>query len=84
MAMTLRLDADLEARLRAESEASGRPQQEIIRRALEAALSGGTASTPPVRPGTIPARRPYRAPTMRIVLPDGLTSADLLERDDRL
>lgn len=91
MATNLRLRPEAEEAVRAEARRSGRPQQEIIRAAVDRYL--GLAPVPAavgeldalVTAGTVrPPRTPYRKARRRITLPDGVTSADLLERDDRL
>jgi hypothetical protein len=89
MATNLRLHPEAEEALRAESQRSGRSQQEIVRTALDRYLGlvpGGAASdldelisTGQVRPPRVPYRRPHR----RVSLPPGMTTADLLDRDDR-
>jgi predicted DNA-binding protein len=90
MATNLRLKPDLERALRDEAERTGRSQQEIIRSALDAYLGRVTESdlssdaVARRRARLIPAKRPYRAPRVRIDLPDGVTSLDLLDREDRL
>lgn len=84
MAMNLRLSDELAARLRAESERTGRPQQEVIRRALEAQLDAPDAQRDRWRAGARPPKRPYAAPGRRFTLSGGVTALELLERDDRL
>jgi hypothetical protein len=84
MATNLRLSDELAEELRAEAERTGRSQQEVIRRALEAAFAAGSAPAGSWRAGARPPRRPYSAPPRRFPLSDGLGSLDLLERDDRL
>ncbi|MGH3978569.1 MAG: ribbon-helix-helix protein, CopG family [Pseudonocardiaceae bacterium] len=91
MATNLRLRPDAEDALRAESERSGRSQQEIIREAVDRYLN---QTVPPpgfagrdalVQSGAVlPARTPYRKVTPTDTLPEGTTSLDLLDRDDRL
>jgi hypothetical protein len=87
--MNLRLPAETEAALRDESTRTGRSQQEIVRVAvmryldhqvdprrsdLQSLIDAGLL---------IPARTPLRHPTHRLTLPDGVTSLDLLDREDR-
>lgn len=84
MATNLRLSDELAAKLRAESGRTGQSQQEVIRRALEAALSTGTSESRPWRAGARAPRRGYAAPAQRVRLSGGVDSAELLERDDRL
>ncbi len=89
MATNLRLLPDAEAALRAEAERSGRSQQEILRAALDRYLdrSGGDLSSgdPLLRSGTLlPPRTRYRKVKPTRTLPDGITTLDLLDRDERL
>ena len=89
MATNLRLRPETETALREEAERSGRSQQELIREALDRYLGIG------VRPGAqsmdeliangtvIRPRVPYRRPHRLLQLPDGVTSLDLLDREDR-
>ncbi|MEP6478214.1 MAG: ribbon-helix-helix protein, CopG family [Rhodoglobus sp.] len=89
MATNLRLRPAMEAALREESERTGCSQQEIIRQALEQFLG---ESKPPAARGSIadllargvlkPAT-PYRRPHRLLKLPEGVTSLDLLDREDR-
>jgi hypothetical protein len=93
VAVNLRLRPDAEAALRAESERTGLSQQALLREAVDRFL--GLTAVEPVAPrspgeslvasGTgLPARSPYREPTQLVPLPDGTTSSDLLDRDDRV
>ena len=90
--MNLRLDPELEVTLRAASERDGQSQQEIIRRALGAYLAVAVPTPTSDDPyaeliaaGIIkPPRRPYATPRFRLTLPEGVSTADLLDRDDRL
>jgi hypothetical protein len=89
MATNLRLRPETESALREESARTGRSQQDLIREALNRYLGLG------VKPGSrsidelvatgvlIPPRIPYRRPHRLIKLPDGVTSLDLLDREDR-
>ena len=89
MATNLRLRAETENALRAEAERTGRSQQELIREALDRYL--GVRVTPGSRSmdrliasgAVIPPEVPYRRPHRLITLPDGITSLDLLDREDR-
>lgn len=90
MATNLRLRPATEKALRDEAERTGRSQQDLIREALDRFL--GLAESTPVRTSVddliargivIPARVPYRRPHRLIELPDGMTSLDLLDREDR-
>ncbi|MGH9045238.1 MAG: hypothetical protein ACRDVP_10485 [Acidimicrobiales bacterium] len=91
MAMNLRLSAEAEQALRREAERTGRSQQEVIREALGRHLGlvtgesgrselGALVSTGNVRPPRVPSRKIVK----RLKLPQGVTSADLLERGDRV
>ncbi|WP_250285730.1 hypothetical protein [Frankia sp. CiP1_Cm_nod2] len=91
--MNLRLRPEAEAALRAEADRSGRSQQEILREAVDRHLrtlaAGGPASLgtrePLLTAGIVlPPRTPYRRVTPTLTLPEGTTSLDLLDRDDRL
>lgn len=82
MATNLRLSDELTARLRDEAERTGRSQQEVIRRALEAVFAGA-ATGGRWRAGATPPKHEYRAPARRLKL-TGADTLDLLERDDRL
>lgn len=89
MATNLRLRPDAEAALCAEAERSGRSQQEILREALDRYLhltGGGPSSGDALlRSGTLlPPRTRYRRVTPTRTLPTGITSLDLLDRDERL
>lgn len=90
MAMNLRLTPEVTAALQAESERTGKSQQEIIRDAVarhlhligrEAPLSDRDAAR---ASGAVrPARVPYRKVTPSLRLPAGMNSLDLLDREDR-
>jgi hypothetical protein len=90
MAMNLRLAPAAEAALREESERTGRSQQEIIRGSIDAHLaieaSLKVAGSPSALPSARlkPARTPFRETEQWIRLPDGVTSLQLLDRDDRI
>ena len=97
MATNLRLRPETERALRAEAERSGRSQQEVIRAAVDTYLgltpvgdredeSGDVSELGMlVAAGSIrPPRSPYRRPSRRLTLPPGLTTADLMDREDRL
>jgi Ribbon-helix-helix protein, copG family len=91
MATNLRLRAEAERALRDEAERTGRSQQELIREAVDRYLGLSAA-----RPATsdrdavvssglaLPARRAYAELEELVRLPDGLTTTDLLDRDDRV
>lgn len=92
MAMNLRLPPDTAEALRERAAETGRSQQELIREAVDAYLGLGTEVVP--FRGSIDdlvarglARRPevpYREARKMIVLPDGVNSLDLLQREDRI
>lgn len=91
MATNLRLRPDAEEAVRAEAQRSGRSQQEIIRAAVDRYLGVTPDATPAgdldalVASGAVrPPRTPYRKPVRRLTLPSGLTSADLLDRTERV
>jgi Ribbon-helix-helix protein, copG family len=90
MATNLRVRREVAEALRVAALKSGRSQQEIIREAIDRYLGLSPASKPDsdlgalVGAGTVrPPRTPYRKPEMRLRLPAGVTSTDLLDRDDR-
>jgi hypothetical protein len=89
MATNLRLRPATEEALRAAAERTGRSQQDLIREAIDQYLDLGLI---PQRSSlaelyesglVIPARTPYRRAENPITLPDGLKTADLLDREDR-
>lgn len=85
MAVNLRLRDDAAAALRAESERTGKSQQEILRQAVDEHLGLGDAKLPTPYPDwVIPPERPYRSVTPTLRLPKGMTTADLLDREDRV
>jgi hypothetical protein len=91
MATNLRLRHDAEEAVRLRAQRSGRSQQEIIREALDRYLGLAPADAPRnqleelIAAGAVrPPRTAYRKATKRIVLPGGVTSAQLLEREDRI
>jgi len=85
MAMNLRLREDAAAALRAESEYTGLSQQEILRLAVDEHLGLAGAVRTPVYPDWVtPPERPHRAVTPALRLPEGVSTADLLDRDDRV
>lgn len=85
MAMNLRLRPEVAEALRAEAERTGLSQQEILRQAVDAHLGLADSPRPTTYPDwVIPPERPYRTvkPTLR--LPEGTTTIDLLDREDRI
>ncbi len=85
MAMNLRLRDDAAAALRAESERTGRSQQEILRLAVDEHLGLVDSARPTPYPDWVtPPERPYRSVKPILRLPEGMTTADLLDREDRI
>ncbi|MGO3232511.1 MAG: ribbon-helix-helix protein, CopG family [Microbacterium sp.] len=85
MAMNLRLRPEAAEALRAEAERTGLSQQEILRQAVDARL--GLADSPrptPYPDWVIPPERPYRTVKPILRLPEDTTTADLLDREDRI
>lgn len=96
MATNLRLRPEIAEALRAEASRSGRPQQQIIREALERYLAPlerdrsdvsrpSAESVDETLGGLIrPARRPFGTTTVPpLTLRPGETTADLIDRGDR-
>lgn len=91
MATNLRLRPDAEEAVRREAHRTGSSQQDVIRDAVDAHLGltaargAGDETSALVAAGAVRApRRRYRRLEERLVLPAGTTSADLLDRSDRL
>ncbi|HET8930056.1 MAG TPA: CopG family transcriptional regulator [Acidimicrobiales bacterium] len=91
MAMNLRLGSEAEDALRREAQRTGRSQQEVVREAVNRHLGlvGGERPRSElgvlIATGTVrPPRTPYRKVTERLRLPPGTTTADLLDRGDRI
>lgn len=85
MATNLRLRPESEAALKAESERTGLSQQAIMRLAIDEHL--GLTARPQARllpDWVIPAADAYRRIEPSLVLPEGVTTLDLLDREDRL
>ena len=89
MATNLRLRPATEEALRAASERTGRSQQDLIREAIDRYLETAGARRHSSLDELyaagllIPARIPYRPVENPFTLPDGITTADLLDREDR-
>ena len=89
MATNLRLHPDAELALRAEALRTGRSQQELIRAAVDQFLGRATAplangADPLIASGIAkPPRTPFRRAITLLELPEGTTSLDLLDREDR-
>jgi len=91
MATNLRLRSDAEEAVRVEAARTGRSQQELIRAAVDQYLhlvpeaAPRTAADALVATGTVlPARSPLRGATVRLRLSAGVSSLDLLDRDERV
>jgi hypothetical protein len=91
MATNLRLSRDAEEAVRREAERTGRSQQDVIREAISRHLGLSAGQGPNgdlgvlVSTGTVrPPRVAYRKLAKRLSLPTGVTSADLLDRGDRI
>lgn len=96
MATNLRLRPEAAEALRAEAERSGRSQQDVLRAAVDTYLGiepvhrrdapegAGELERLVAAQMVHRPRSPYRRPSRRLALPAGLTSADLLDRDDRV
>jgi plasmid stability protein len=91
MATNLRLRRDAEEAVRVEAARTGRSQQELIRAAIDAYL-GLRESHPRSEADALIAGRsvlPARSPFVEVdaddmvPLPDGATTLDLLDRDER-
>ena len=84
MATNLRLNESAAAAVRAEAERTGRSQQDVIRAAVDWYLSprsNGPDRTH--RQELIPPTLPFKHDIKRRPMPEGVTSLDLLDRDDR-
>ncbi|MBJ7458366.1 MAG: ribbon-helix-helix protein, CopG family [Thermoleophilaceae bacterium] len=91
MATNLRLSKQAAAAVKAEAERTGRSQQDVIRTAVDAYLAPPSATTPPEREPSwrdqlIPPKTPFRTipESEMIIMPEGMTSLDLLDREDRV
>lgn len=91
MATNLRLRPATEKALREEAARTGRSQQDLIREALDRFL--GLIEHVPARrsmedliaAGIVrPAAEPFRRAHRLLKLPEGVTSLDLLDREDRI
>ena len=83
MAVNLRLTPEIADALRERSRSSGVSQQEILRRALERFLEAEGQPASSYRASLIPPRKPFQRSEELLVLPDGVSSETLLDRDDR-
>ena len=90
MAVNLRLDERLEQALREHAATSGRSQQDIMREAIAQYLGLATrvdmtdAAVSRRRAALLAPRKPYSPPRRRLRLSEGVTSLDLLDREERL
>ena len=89
--MNLRLPPETERALRAEAARSGRSQQQLIREALDRYLQSSddrsrasTAESLIASRRLLPARTPFRDVVPKLRLPSGITTGDLIARDDRI
>ena len=86
MATNLRLDERTAKALREAAASSGRSQQQLIREALESFLGLSDARSErdrAISSGRVRAGTPYEEFEPFLRLPDGLTTLDLLDRDER-
>jgi hypothetical protein len=90
MATKLRLRPDAEEAVRVEAQRSGRSQQDVIRDAVDQYLglrpttTGNRDLDDLIARGLVRApREPYRKASKLIPLPPGVTTLDLLDREDR-
>ncbi|MBI2690601.1 MAG: ribbon-helix-helix protein, CopG family [Solirubrobacterales bacterium] len=88
MATNLRLSEQAAAAVKAEAERTGRSQQEVIRAAVDAYLTPSSATptgTPSWRDQLIPPKEPFRTipESEMLTMPEGMTSLDLMDREDR-
>lgn len=82
----LRLGEELAVALREEAARRGRSQQEIVREAIAKELGltpDVTAMQRAVRAGIVEAPRPFHDVEPTLTLPKGMSSSDLLDREDR-
>lgn len=91
MATNLRLRPDAEQALRAQAAVVGRSQQELIREAVDRYL--GLAPDPVSRTvegallasgGVLPARTEFRESALLLPLRKGVSTLQMLDRDDRV
>lgn len=88
MATNLRLSEQAAAAVKAEAERTGRSQQDVIRAAVDAYLSPSSAAPSGEsswRDQLIPPREPFRTipESEMLSMPEGMTSLDLMDREDR-
>jgi hypothetical protein len=90
MATNLRLRPETEAALRERAQETGTSQQEIIRLALDRFLGLGAAPEPGmsrvddlIARGLLHPGTPYREIDVPLTLPAGVSTRDLMDREDR-
>ncbi len=86
MSTNLRLSPELAGALAAAAARSGRSQQDIVRQALANELGLApdlTAMQRAVRAGVVEAPEPFRDVEPTLTLAKGISTVDLLDRDDR-
>jgi uncharacterized protein len=90
MATTLRLRPEAEEALRIEAARSGQSQQDLIRDAVDQYLGLATQRRPATESelmitthGVLPARSPYHEVKELLELPVGITTLELLDREER-
>jgi predicted transcriptional regulator len=86
MSTNLRLSEELAGALREAAVRSGRSQQDIVRAAIAKELgltAEQTAMERAVRAGIVEAPEPFRDVDPTLNLPQGTSSLDLLDREDR-
>ena len=82
----LRLSDEMAHALRQAADSRGQSQQEIVRTAIAKELGLANASSAlarAVQSGLVKPPQPFRDAVAAIPLPDGVTTMDLLDRDDR-
>jgi predicted DNA-binding protein len=86
MSTNLRLSEELAGALREEAARRGKSQQEIVREAIAKELGKAselTAMERAVKAGAVEAPEPFRDDEPTLTLPRGMSSLDLLDREDR-
>lgn len=86
MATNLRLSEQAAEAVRAEAKRSGRSQQDVIRAAVDKYLEPREShpTSESIRDQIIPPLMPFIHDLERVKLPPGMTSLDLLDREDRI
>lgn len=81
--MNLRLRPEAAAALKAESERTGLSQQEILREAVDEHLGLAPRARAKKLPDwVIPATEPYRRVEPSLVLPEGMTLLEFIDRQE--